>query len=179
MKTQWSIYFEEFTSSGFLSHNQISIFNSVGLTFLFINSAVKSYIYVSSSSFYRQGFLEAFWLSQRKNIVSSQHMSRKSMALANRTNGTQYAYVSAKSWVWFIMEHSSKYDTKCMNWVTQYIKMIAISFKEFCLNRNHHYYLQHHHHYGLFYNQGTSSVSFLVKNEMFCNSTTCFLLYYE
>ena len=32
---------------------------------------------------------------------------------------------------------------------------------------------------GLFYNQGTSSVSFLVKNEMFCNSTTCFLLYYE
>ena len=33
--------------------------------------------------------------------------------------------------------------------------------------------------YGLFYNQGTSSVSFLVKNEMFCNSTTCFLLCYE
>ena len=33
--------------------------------------------------------------------------------------------------------------------------------------------------YGLFYNQGTSSVSFLVKNEMFCNSTTCFVLCYE
>ena len=33
--------------------------------------------------------------------------------------------------------------------------------------------------YGLFYNQGTSSVSFLVKNEMLCNSTTCFLLCYE
>ena len=32
---------------------------------------------------------------------------------------------------------------------------------------------------GLFYNQGTSSVSVLVKSEMFCNSTTCFLLYYE
>ena len=32
---------------------------------------------------------------------------------------------------------------------------------------------------GLFYNQGTSSVSFLVKNEMFCNSTTCFSLCYE
>ena len=32
---------------------------------------------------------------------------------------------------------------------------------------------------GLFYNQGTSSVSFLVKNEMFCNSTTCFILCYE
>ena len=30
--------------------------------------------------------------------------------------------------------------------------------------------------YGLIYNQGTSSVSFLVKNEMFCYSTTCFLL---
>ena len=33
--------------------------------------------------------------------------------------------------------------------------------------------------YGSFYNQGTSSVSFVVKNEMFGNSTTCFLLCYE
>ena len=94
--------FREFTSSGFLNQNQISIFNSVGLTFLFINSAVNSYIYVFSSSFYRQGFLEAFWLSQRKNNLPSQYMSRNTMTMANRTNGTQYAHVSAKSWVWFL-----------------------------------------------------------------------------
>ena len=55
--------FREFTSSGFLNQNQVGILNSVGLTFLFLNPAVNSYIYVFSSSFYRQGFLEAFWLS--------------------------------------------------------------------------------------------------------------------
>ena len=57
----------EFGLAGFLTSYQIAMLNSIGFASLYLNSAVNSYIYVFSSSFYRQGFLEAFWISRRKN----------------------------------------------------------------------------------------------------------------